>query len=698
MAGRKNGLGRGLDAFFPDRTSVVKEPARKTITKTVKTKKKSDVAEKQTNPTVAKKQTADSKTGAMIVKISSVEPNMDQPRKQFDEDALMELSESIKQYGVLHPLLVSDKKDYYEIIAGERRWRAAKLAGLTEIPVIVKEFSEQELVEISLIENIQREDLNPVEEAMAYKRLIDEFHLKQDEIAERVGKSRTAVTNAMRLLKLSEKVQQMLIDEMITAGHARAILSIADKEKQESIAMKVFDEKLSVRETEALVKRMLEPPKTAKKSKFSSAEDAIYESLEEKMKKAAAELEFEQAAEYRDLIENVKRIGEKQKINDTGGDDRDIIAMAKAGDEAVVAIFFIRSGKLLGRDHFHMTGIGDSEKQEIITDFIKQFYVGTPFIPKEILTQEEVLDQEILEKWLSDKRGSKVIFAMPKRGSKHQMMELARKNAQNVLAQDSEKLKREERRTIGAVHELEQALGIGNLNRMEAFDISNTNGYENVASMVVFEKGKAKRSDYRKFKIKTVAGPDDYHCMEEALERRFSHGIREQKEREEKGQDMELGSFTRFPDILMMDGGKGQVNIALQVLEKLGLTIPVCGMVKDDFHRTRALYYNNEIIEFPKNSEAFRMITRLQDEAHRFAITYHKALRGKEQVHSVLDDIKGIGPARRKSLMKHFKDIGKVKEASVTELCEADGITENVAEEIYRFFHEDTSKKNGDVV
>ena len=273
-----------LDAFFPDRTSVVKEPARKTITKTVKTEKKSDVAEKQTNPTVAKKQTADSKTGAMIVKISSVEPNMDQPRKQFDEDALMELSESIKQYGVLHPLLVSDKKDYYEIIAGERRWRAAKLAGLTEIPVIVKEFSEQELVEISLIENIQREDLNPVEEAMAYKRLIDEFHLKQDEIAERVGKSRTAVTNAMRLLKLSEKVQQMLIDEMITAGHARAILSIADKEKQESIAMKVFDEKLSVRETEALVKRMLEPPKTAKKSKFSSAEDAIYESLEEKMK------------------------------------------------------------------------------------------------------------------------------------------------------------------------------------------------------------------------------------------------------------------------------------------------------------------------------------------------------------------------------------------------------------------------------
>ena len=396
--------------------------------------------------------------------------------------------------------------------------------------------------------------------------------------------------------------------------------------------------------------------------------------------------------------ENVKRIGEKQKINDTGGDDRDIIALAKAGDEAVVAIFFIRSGKLLGRDHFHMTGIGDSEKQEILTDFIKQFYVGTPFIPKEILTQEDVLDKEILEKWLSDKRGSKVNFAMPKRGSKHQMMELARKNAQNVLIQDSEKLKREEHRTIGAVHELEQLLGIENLNRMEAFDISNTNGYENVASMVVFEKGKAKRSDYRKFKIRTVAGPDDYRCMEEALERRFSHGIREQKEREEKGQDISFGSFTRFPDILMMDGGKGQVNIAVKVLEKMGLNIPVCGMVKDDFHRTRGLYYQNEIIDFPKNSEAFRMVTRLQDEAHRFAITYHKALRGKEQVHSVLDDIKGIGPARRKSLMKYFKDIGKIKEASVEELCKADGITEKTAEEIYRFFHTATSKKNGDVV
>lgn len=423
--------------------------------------------------------------------------------------------------------------------------------------------------------------------------------------------------------------------------------------------------------------------------RFLNGDDKkILKDLEEKMLAAAEAMEFEEAAEYRDLITSVKRIGEKQKINDTGGDDRDIIALAKAGDEAVVSIFFIRNGKLLGRDHFHMEGIGDSEKSEILMDFVKQFYMGTPFIPREILLQEEVPDTEIMEKWLSDKRGGKVSFLTPKRGSKHKMMELAYKNAQNVLIKDSEKLKREEHRTIGAVHELEQLLGIRGLNRMEAFDISNTNGYENVASMVVFEKGKAKKSDYRKFKIRTVTGPDDYRCMEEALERRFSHGMREKKEREEKGLDETLGSFTRFPDILMMDGGKGQVNVALKVLERLGLHIPVCGMVKDDYHRTRGLYYNNEIIPFPKNSEAFRMITRLQDEAHRFAIEYHKSLRSKGQVHSVLDDIKGVGPARRKALMRYFKDIEKIRQASPEELRKVEGITAKVADEIFSFFHE----------
>ena len=411
-------------------------------------------------------------------------------------------------------------------------------------------------------------------------------------------------------------------------------------------------------------------------------EKEIINNLEDKMKKAAAELEFEQAAEYRDLIENVKRIGEKQKINDTGGDDRDIIALAKAGDEAVVAIFFIRSGKLLGRDHFHMTGIGDSEKQEILTDFIKQFYVGTPFIPKEILTQEDVLDKEILEKWLSDKRGSKVNFAMPKRGSKHQMMELARKNAQNVLIQDSEKLKREEHRTIGAVHELEQLLGIENLNRMEAFDISNTNGFESVGSMVVYEKGKPKRNDYRKFKIKSVKGPDDYASMREVLTRRFTHGL---KEREENA---EAGKFTTFPDLILMDGGRGQVNIALQVLDELKLNIPVCGMVKDDNHRTRGLYYNNVEIPIDRNSEAFKLITRIQDEAHRFAIEFHRQLRGKGQVHSVLDDIEGIGPARRKALMRHYLSLDAIRSATVEELAQLPSMNEKAAESVYQFFHD----------
>ena len=412
----------------------------------------------------------------------------------------------------------------------------------------------------------------------------------------------------------------------------------------------------------------------------------ILEDLEKKMHAAAEELDFEQAAEYRDLMGHVRRIGERQKINNTDGDDRDIIALSGDGKEAVVAIFFIRNGRLLGRDHFHMTGIDGNSYPEILTDFIKQFYVGTPFIPREILTQVEIQDSGILEKWLSDKRGGKVSISVPKRGQKSQMMKLARENAQNVLIKDSEKLKREEKRTIGAMQELERLLGIPDLVRMEAFDISNTNGFQNVASMVVFERGKPKRSDYRKFRIRSVEGPDDYACMEEALSRRFSHGLREKAE---LGEDLDekIGGFRHFPDLLMMDGGKGQVNIALKVLKELNIDIPVCGMVKDDFHRTRGLYYKNEIVEFPRNSEAFLMVTRLQDEAHRFAIEYHKNLRSKGQVHSVLDEIKGVGPARRKALLRHYQDIGRIREASVEELKGIDGITDNVAREIYAFFH-----------
>ena len=409
--------------------------------------------------------------------------------------------------------------------------------------------------------------------------------------------------------------------------------------------------------------------------------------LEEKMMAASGELAFERAAEYRDLMESVRRISEKQKINAGGSEDRDLIALASENNEAVVAVFFIRDGKLVGRDHFHMTGTQDSSVSEILNDFVKQFYVGTPYIPREIHTQEALPEQEILEEWLSRRKEGKVSFLVPKRGTKHQMIQMVEENARNILDKDKEKIKREEQRTRGAVRELEKLLGIPKLDRMEAFDISNTNGYENVASMVVFEHGKARRSDYRRFRIRSVEGPDDYASMEEALTRRFSHGIKEQKERKEKGLDQDLGSFTRFPDVIMMDGGKGQVNIALKVLSDLGLSIPVCGMVKDDKHRTRGLYYQNEIVPFAGNSQAFHMITRLQDEAHRFAISYHKALRGKEQVHSVLDDIRGVGKARRKALMMHFKDIGKIKEASPEELKEVPGITGPVAEEIYRFFH-----------
>ncbi len=412
----------------------------------------------------------------------------------------------------------------------------------------------------------------------------------------------------------------------------------------------------------------------------------VLDELQEKMQKASDALDFERAMEYRDLMASVSRIGEKQKMNQLDREDRDYIALARKDAEAIVSIFFIREGKLLGRDHFPISAVVESTDDEILTDFVKQFYVGTPFIPRDIYLPVAIQDQEILTSWLSERRGGKVSVFVPKRGKQKRMMELVQENAENVLAKDAEKLKRQEKRTIGAVHELENLLGIPGLKRMEAFDISNTSGYENVASMVVFENGKAKRSDYRRFRIRSVKGPDDYASMHEVLSRRFSHGIQERKEREQEGLDQELGSFTKFPDILMMDGGKGQVNVALEVLSELGLSIPVCGMVKDDDHRTRGLYYQNELVEFPRNSEAFRMITRLQDEAHRFAITYHKNLRGKEQVHSVLDDIKGIGPARRKNLMRYFKDIAKIKEASREELMEVPGITSVVAEEIYRFF------------
>ena len=413
----------------------------------------------------------------------------------------------------------------------------------------------------------------------------------------------------------------------------------------------------------------------------------IIRDLKEKMQKASEDMEYEEAMKYRDLIENIKKIGETQKISDNVGEDKDIIALAIDGNECVVQVFFLRNGKLIGREHFYMTQIEEPTTDKILSSFVKQFYAGTPFIPREIMLQESIEDMELVESWLSNKKGNKVRLRVPQRGDKEKLVELAAKNAALVLSQDKERIKREEGRTIGAVKEIEEILGIRGISRMEAFDISNTSGFANVGSMVVFEKGKPKRSDYRKFKMKTVAGPDDYACMHEVLTRRFSHGLAEKQEMQEQDLDESFGSFTKFPDLLLMDGGRGQVNIALQVLQELGIDIPVCGMVKDDNHNTRGLYYQNVELPIDRNSEGFKLITRIQDEAHRFAITYHRSLRNKAQVHSILDDIPGVGPTRRKNLMKHFKTMEELKVATVEELCEVEQIPQHVAEEIYRFFH-----------
>lgn len=396
--------------------------------------------------------------------------------------------------------------------------------------------------------------------------------------------------------------------------------------------------------------------------------------LEKKMKEKAAEYEFEEAAEYRDLIASVEHVTGSQRVVKTGGIDRDVIAMARRDEETVVSVFFVRDGKLLGREHFHLEQSGQDSGSQIMETFIKQYYSGTPFVPNELLTEFAVEDKELLEQWLGEHRGGRVHIITPQKGEKSRMIDLARENASVVLSRDIEKLKREEARTVGAAKELAKMLGLPSADRLEAFDISNTSGYQSVASMVVFEKGKARKNAYRKFKLRTVTGPDDYKSMEEVLTRRFTDK-----------------RFDVYPDIIMMDGGKGQVNVALKVLEDLNLHIPVCGMVKDDNHRTRGLYYNNEEISFPRNSEVFGMITRLQDEAHRFAITYHKQLRGKEQVHSILDDIKGVGPVRRKALMQHFKEIEKIKNATEKELLEVKGVTPQAAREIYLFFHEEES-------
>ncbi|MGB8454182.1 MAG: excinuclease ABC subunit UvrC [Anaerocolumna sp.] len=413
----------------------------------------------------------------------------------------------------------------------------------------------------------------------------------------------------------------------------------------------------------------------------------ITKQLEQKMGDAAMNMEYETAAEYRDLLNSVKQISEKQKITSGEIEDRDILASASAGDEAVVQIFFIRSGKLIGREHFYLTGVEQETKSSIMTSFVKQFYVGTPFIPRELILSEAVEEQEIIEEWLSSKRGQKVYMKVPVKGEKERLVELARKNASMVLQQDSEKIKREEAKTIGALGQIGELLNIPGLYRIEAFDISNISGFESVGSMVVYENGKPKRNNYRKFKIKWVKGPDDYASMQEVLTRRLTHGLKEEQELKEKKLDAGYGSFSRYPDLIMMDGGKGQVNVAERVLAELNMNIPVCGMVKDDNHRTRGLLYNNEEIPLDHNGEAFKLITRIQDETHRFAIEYHRQLRGKNQVHSILDDIEGIGSTRRRALMKHYQSLEAIKAATVEELAAVETMNIRSARQVYDFFH-----------
>ncbi len=417
----------------------------------------------------------------------------------------------------------------------------------------------------------------------------------------------------------------------------------------------------------------------------------VIRDLTEKMNKASEAMAYEEAIRWRDLLESVKKVAQKQKMSEGVGENKDILGIAMEKEnmdaDAVVQTFFIRDGRLIGREHFYMTHVGGRAAAEILSEFIKQFYAGTPFIPRELMLPEDIEDREVLEQWLSARREGKVVLTVPRKGQKERLVELACENAALILSKDKERLRREEGRTIGAVREIQELLGLPDCMRMEAYDISNISGFANVGSMVVYEKGKPKRSDYRRFRIRTVAGPDDYACMREVLTRRFRHGMEEKQELEEKEIGTDYGSFTRFPDLILMDGGRGQVNIALSVLDELGLDIPVAGMVKDDHHRTRGLYFHNTEIPISRSSEGFKLVTRIQDEAHRFAIEYHRSLRSKAQVTSSLDEIPGVGPARRKALMRTFRSVQELAQADVETLAQIPEIPRHQAEEIYNFFH-----------
>lgn len=408
--------------------------------------------------------------------------------------------------------------------------------------------------------------------------------------------------------------------------------------------------------------------------------DPLLKEIEARMNEYAEKLEFEEAAKYRELLKSAVSIAQKQKITDFDGENKDYIGIARSESDVLIQVFFVREGKLIGREHFYMKGALEETDEETISSFIKLYYAGTPFLPKEIYVPVLLEETDLLEKWLGEKRGGKVVIKAPVKGQKEKMLELAHQNAVMLIKRDEEKHKNEEARTRGAIEELACLLNIEKAERIESYDISNTQGFNSVGSMVVYEGGKPKKSDYRKFRLKTVEGPDDYASMYEVLYRRFSHGITERAEDNET-------SFSIFPDLILMDGGLGQIHIAEKVLEELNVDIPVCGMVKDDRHRTRGLLFKEKEIPMDIHSECFKFVTRVQDEVHRFAIEYHRSLRTKAQVHSILDDIPGIGPKRRKAIMKHFPTMEELKSADVEKIAEIDEIPQNVAQDIYNFFH-----------
>ncbi|GFN34355.1 excinuclease ABC subunit UvrC [Tepidimicrobium xylanilyticum] len=424
---------------------------------------------------------------------------------------------------------------------------------------------------------------------------------------------------------------------------------------------------------------------------LNGKEDKLIEVIEEKMKKASENLDFESAAKYRDQINSLKVVLEKQKIVSSNLMDQDVIGMARGIDEVCIQIFFIRSGKIVGREHFIISDTFNDDRKEILSSFIKQFYLGTAYIPKEIFIEEEIEDMEAISKWLSEKRGNKVSIRVPKRGEKSQLMEMVKKNAMDMLNQHGEEIVRKQREEEKALEQLKNLLGLDSMpNRIEAYDISNISGVLSVGSMVVFEYGRPKKSDYRRFKIETVLGSDDYKSLEEVIKRRFIRGLEEKKMMEEN--KIELKGFSLFPDLIMMDGGKGQVNVALQALEEMGLDIPVCGLVKDEFHSTRGIIYNNQEIKLDERSSGFKLIYRIQEEAHRFAISYHRSLRSKNMIKSELDDIKGIGEKRKRELLRHFKTVENIKKASIDELAQVKSMNRKVAEDLYSYFRKNEGR------